>query len=185
MNPPGILSLQGGFEAHGRTLERLGASPVYVKTPEQLNQVDRLIIPGGESTVMMKLLERQNMTRLLMERIDQGMPVFGTCAGLILLSSGVIGMNQPTLKAMDIQVERNAYGRQSASFECTLPWQSKKIPAVFIRAPRILKYSKEVEILIQHEETPVLVRQKNCLAASFHPELMEQDDLHRYFLTEI
>lgn len=179
---PGILSLQGGFEAHGRSLERLGFKTLYVKTIDDLKGCDKLILPGGESTVMIKLLRQNNMLIPLKKRISLGMPVFGTCAGMVLLSSGVKGMNQETLGVMDFKVIRNGYGRQISSFETTLYWQGEPLKVPFIRAPKVDDLGSAVEVLINHRGSPVLVRQGNYLAASFHPELSDNDELHRYFL---
>jgi 5'-phosphate synthase pdxT subunit len=185
MDSPGILALQGGFAAHKRILIQMGYFPIEVRTPSDLDKVDRLILPGGESTVIIKLLKRTGLLESLQRKIQKGMPVFGTCAGMILLSSGVEESSQPTLSAMDFTVERNAYGRQIASFETTLDWQGIPLPALFIRAPQIRKTGKAVNVLIRYEETPVLVRQNNCLAASFHPELTDSRKVHRYFLEDM
>ncbi|MDC7241654.1 MAG: pyridoxal 5'-phosphate synthase glutaminase subunit PdxT [Spirochaetales bacterium] len=181
----GILALQGGFDAHRKTVESLGFEAFSVRSAEELERAERLIIPGGESTVMTRLLRRFGLLTLLRERIAAGMPVFGTCAGMILLSSGVAGSDQETLGAIDIEVARNAYGRQSESFETPLNWGSQILPALFIRAPRITYRGKGVEVLVSFEDAPVLVRQGSCLAASFHPELTGYKSVHRYFLNEM
>ena len=180
---PGILALQGGFEAHCKILRSLGYKPVLVRTSGDLDEVNSLIIPGGESTVMIRLLQRYGLAGELCCRIRQGMPVFGTCAGMILLSKGVTESDQATLGMMDFRVKRNAYGRQIASFETELEWKGGKVPAVFIRAPEIVELEQGPEILLSYEDSPVLVRQENCLAASFHPELTDNAEIHRYFLS--
>ena len=188
---PGILALQGGSEAHSRALIRLGLSPVFVRTQNDLFSVDcSLFIPGGESTVMLRLLRSFDLLDILKKRILEGLPVFGTCAGMILLSSGIDGMDQETLGIMDYRVRRNAYGRQIDSFEADLIWrrdhdQNETVPAVFIRAPRITSTGPDVEVLMEFEGAPVLVRQGSCLAASFHPELTDSISVHRYFLNSV
>ena len=185
MVQPGILALQGGFAAHGAILEKLDYPYHLVRTPEELDSVGCLIIPGGESTVMVRLLKRFRLWEPLQDRIRNGFPLFGTCAGMILLSSGVDGSEQPTLSAMDFIVSRNAYGRQKESFEVNLSWMEETFSALFIRAPRISSTEKSVEVLLRNGNTPVLVRQGNCLAASFHPELTGFAGIHRFFLKEI
>ncbi len=181
----GILALQGGFDAHKKSVEALGRETLLVRNPEDLAASGSLIIPGGESTVMMRLLKRFGLYDDLALRIKEGMPVFGTCAGMILLSSGVEGSDQETLEAMDYRVRRNAYGRQSESFETILSWRGDGVPALFIRAPEISSCGHLVDVQISYEKTAVLVRQANCLAASFHPELTGFSGIHRYFLEEM
>ncbi len=178
----GVLALQGGYEAHRLMLTRLGEPAGLVRTPEDLSGVDRLILPGGESSVMYRLLKRFGLFDPLKNKINQGMPVFGTCAGLILLSDRVRGSDQPCLSAMDMTVERNAYGRQVESFEDTLIWENGRFPGLFIRAPKVVDWGKDVEILCEHDDSPVLLKQHNCLAASFHPELTGDDSIHNFFL---
>ncbi len=185
MTVPGILALQGGYAAHGQVLKRMGYNPVEVRTPEDLKKADCLILPGGESTVMIKLLKRCGLFIPLKRSIQEGMPVFGTCAGMILLSSGIEGLAQPVLSAMDCRVRRNAYGRQIDSFEAQLNWGKHSIPALFIRAPQVSSTGKDVEILIRFENSPVLIKQGKRLAASFHPELTGSDLVHRYFMESI
>jgi len=179
---PGILALQGGFEAHKRILNDLGHEPILVKTPGELDRVDSLILPGGESTVITKLLLRTGLFLPLAEKIRDGLPVFGTCAGMILLSSGVEQSDQPTLGAMDFTVKRNAYGRQRESFEIPLRWQNQPFTALFIRAPEISRSGERTETLLTYRDRPVLLEQGNCLAAGFHPELTGFPEIHRYFL---
>ena len=185
MPVPGILALQGGFAAHGQVLKRIGYDPVEVRTPEDLNKVDCLILPGGESTVMIKLLKRCGLLIPLIRNVQGGMPVFGTCAGMILLSSGIEGLDQPVLSAMDYTVRRNAYGRQIDSFETELNWGENSLSALFIRAPQVCRTGEDVDILVQYENRPVLLKQGNRLAASFHPELTGSNLVHRYFMESI
>ena len=182
----GVLGLQGDFAEHLRTLERIGAEGVDVRRPDQLDAVDALIIPGGESTTIGKLAARYEIIPKLKERIAEGMPVWGTCAGAIFLSKDVPGHLHPILGVMDIAVERNAFGRQQESFETDLDVKGFDSPyhAVFIRAPKITKVGKSVETLAALDDgTVVAARQGNLLATSFHPELTKDDRFHRYFLT--
>ncbi|MCK5201863.1 MAG: pyridoxal 5'-phosphate synthase glutaminase subunit PdxT [Spirochaetales bacterium] len=188
----GILALQGGFDAHRRSIERLGRKSILVRSRDDLQHTEALIIPGGESTVMIQLLQRLDLLNPLKERIQSGMPVFGTCAGMILLSSGIYEKEQETLNIMDFLVLRNAYGRQSESFEAVLHWKDStksvmdsSIPGVFIRAPRVTELGKKVTVLMRFEKHPVLLQQGSCLAASFHPELTASVAVHSYFLNEI
>jgi 5'-phosphate synthase pdxT subunit len=181
----GVLGLQGGYDAHLRTVAKISRAPILVKTSEDLSQVDGLIIPGGESTTIGKLLHIQGLFEPIQHAISQGFPVFGTCAGMILLSREVVGRQQPLLGGMDIVVERNAYGRQVESFETTLAWKpdpASRLSAVFIRAPKLASWGPDVEVLAEHEGSPVCIRQNHLLAASFHPELTSSLVLHQYFL---
>ncbi|WP_319414929.1 pyridoxal 5'-phosphate synthase glutaminase subunit PdxT [Marispirochaeta aestuarii] len=182
----GVLALQGDFHKHGEHLKRLGLDPVYVRTRDDILSMDGLIIPGGESTTIGKLLVDFGLDASLKERLDQGLPVFGTCAGMILMAKEIVGREQFKLNLLDISVERNAYGRQidsfEAEFEHSLPLQGP-LHGVFIRAPRIAKVGPDVRVLARFEDCPVLVQQEKYLAASFHPELTENLELHRYFLS--
>ncbi len=180
----GILALQGDFIKHGEHIKKLGPDPFYVRTPADLNEVDGLIIPGGESTTIGKLFVDFGLTETFQKR-KETLPVFGTCAGMILMAREIIGRDQFSLDLMDISVERNAYGRQIDSFEAEINTGLSSlgtVQGVFIRAPRISRIGQEVEVLAQFEDFPVLIRQKNCLAASFHPELTENLNIHRYFI---
>jgi pyridoxal 5'-phosphate synthase pdxT subunit len=182
----GVLGLQGDFAEHLRTLERIGADGVDVRRADQLDDVDALIIPGGESTTIGKLAERYDIIPKLKDRVAEGMPVWGTCAGAIFLAKDVPGHPHPIAGLMDIAVERNAFGRQQESFETDLDVKGFDAPyhAVFIRAPRIARVGKSVETLAALEDgTVVAARQGNLLATSFHPELTRDDRFHRYFLT--
>lgn len=182
----GVLALQGDFAKHQAMVESLGVSCMEVRTREDLESVDSLIIPGGESTVMGKLLVAFNMFDLLKERISSGMSVFGTCAGMIMLAKEITGYDQIRLQALDITVTRNAYGRQISSFETNLTTTIKQHPivhGVFIRAPEITRIGNGIEVLSVFEKAPVLVRSGRILAASFHPELTEDASIHEYFLS--
>jgi 5'-phosphate synthase pdxT subunit len=182
----GVLGLQGDFAEHLRTLERIGAEGVDVRRADQLDEVDALIIPGGESTTIGKLAERYDIIPKLKDRVAEGMPVWGTCAGAIFLAKDVPGHPHPIAGLMDIAVERNAFGRQQESFETDLDVKGFDAPyhAVFIRAPKIARVGKSVDMLASLEDgTVVAARQGNLLATSFHPELTRDDRFHRYFLT--
>lgn len=180
----GVLALQGDFREHLRILTDLGVEPVPVKTPEQLAPVDALIIPGGESTTIGKLAVRFGLLEPLAEAIGGGLPVYGTCAGMILLSGAVTEGDQPLIGALDVVVKRNAFGRQNESFEADLDVTGLTEPfhAVFIRAPWIEKVGSEVEVLAEVGEHPVMVRQERVLATSFHPELTGDQRIHQMLL---
>ncbi|RMH63871.1 MAG: pyridoxal 5'-phosphate synthase glutaminase subunit PdxT [Calditrichaeota bacterium] len=181
----GVLALQGDFEKHQQAIEVLGHDAVLVKTAEALSQCDRLIIPGGESTTMLKLIDRMNLRNILADYVQRH-PVFGTCAGIILLAREANALPASPFAMLDIRVERNAYGRQIDSFIDTVPWEApegqRELEAVFIRAPRILETGPSVRVLAQHGNDPVLVQQKHTLGATFHPELTDDRQLHRYFI---
>lgn len=184
----GILAMQGAFHKHKLVMESLGAETLEVRTNDELLSVDCLIIPGGESTVMGKLLVKNNLMGTLRSRIQDGMPVFGTCAGMIIMSRVIEGMDQPSLEVMDITVERNAYGRQLESFETDLDIPAitgGPFPGIFIRSPKIVSTGAGVDILSELDSVPVLVRQKNMLAASFHPELSGDTRIHEYFASMV
>lgn len=180
----GVLALQGDVREHLRALAHLGAEAVPVKTAEQLDGVDGLVIPGGESTTIGKLCERFGLLEPLRRRIDDGMAVFGTCAGLIFLSAAVTEGSQPLVGRLDVVVRRNAFGRQNDSFEADLDVTGLDRPfhAVFIRAPWVEKVGSDVEVLARVDDHPVMVRQGRILGASFHPELTPDDRIHRIFL---
>ncbi len=189
MKRVGVLALQGGFDPHLRVLSALGVEAVPVKGLEAIQSCDALVIPGGESTTIGKLLVLQDLIDPLRSLLEKGFPVFGTCAGLILLSKRVVGKDQPLLGVLDVDVARNAYGRQTESFETVFPFYDGKtsfeVPAVFIRAPQITRSGPEVLILSSYEGLPVCVRQGKILAAAFHPELTGSPVLHDYFLSLI
>ncbi|HEX2241341.1 MAG TPA: pyridoxal 5'-phosphate synthase glutaminase subunit PdxT [Actinomycetota bacterium] len=189
----GVLGLQGDVREHQRALETAGASPVLVKHAAELNDVDALVIPGGESTTIGKLLDRFALLDPLRERVASGMPVYGTCAGLILMAAEVVldefAVGNPhdaphRLGSMDVAVTRNAYGRQVDSFETDLDIAGLDEPfrAVFIRAPTIERTGADVEVLATFEDRPVLVRQRNMLASTFHPEMTGDARVHELFI---
>ena len=182
----GVLALQGAFAAHAEVVRRLGREPREVRLPHDLDDCEALVMPGGESTTMSKLLETSQLFDPIAKRIADGMPVFGTCAGMILLARTVLDGrdDQRSFDAIDIDVQRNAYGRQVDSFETdlTLDGQAEPLHAVFIRAPRIVRMGADVTVLAEHDGTPVLVRSNTVMAASFHPELTNDDRVHRMFL---
>lgn len=191
MKTIGVLALQGAFVKHIRVLEEIGAKAVQVRNKENLEDIDGLVIPGGESTTISKMLLRWFFMEPIMNHVKNGLPVFGTCAGLILLADKLVDWNHlPRIGGLGLTVTRNAYGRQIDSFETQLEIVIPDGPVlspftgVFIRAPRIETngLGAEVEILSSFEGFPVLVRQKNILAASFHPELSGDTRLHRWFL---
>lgn len=182
----GVLAIQGAYHKHSEAVGHLGINSIEVRTIEDLDFIDGLIIPGGESTTIGKLLTKNNLIDPIKKRIENGMAVFGTCAGMILLAKSVPGRDQPLLGAMDISVERNAYGRQIDSFEAEFPVKGivgKPVKALFIRAPKIVDVSENVEVLASYGNVPVLVRQGNILAASFHPELSDDLRIHSYFIS--
>lgn len=181
----GVLALQGAFREHRLMVERCGVEAVEVRKPDDLAAVDGLIIPGGESTTIGKLLNDWKLMEPIKARAAAGMAIFGTCAGLILLAKDIAGSDQPRLGLMDITAARNAFGRQRESFEAALTVPelgSEPIIAVFIRAPLIEKADPAVQILATVGGKPVLARQGNLLVASFHPELTDDDRIHRYFI---
>ena len=181
----GVLALQGAFAAHSDCLTSIGVQSIEVRTPEQLHSVDALLMPGGESSTMSQLLESSGLFDPISTRIADGMPVFGTCAGMILLSSEILDgrSDQRSFSAIDISVRRNAFGRQVDSFESAINSSVGDFHGVFIRAPRIERVGEEVEVLGSINDEPVLVRQGNVLAASFHPELSNDARLHEYFVS--
>ena len=184
----GLLGLQGDYAAHGRMLEALGVESRVVKKPEQLAEIDGLIFPGGESTTLIKLMDSWDWWAPL-EGFAAAKPVFGTCAGMILLAKSVSNPPQKSLALIDIGVERNGYGRQIDSFEGTgsfgVNGQTRELPMVFIRAPRISRLGAGVEALAECRGDVVMARQGNVLVASFHPELTDDLGVHRYFVEMI
>ncbi|HET9721359.1 MAG TPA: pyridoxal 5'-phosphate synthase glutaminase subunit PdxT [Solirubrobacteraceae bacterium] len=179
-HPPtvGILALQGGFEAHAKMLSRLGALPREVRVPSDLEGLDALIIPGGESTVMTLGIEREGLAEPLRELVRHGKPVLGTCAGMIMLDRNHLGL-------LDGATERNAFGRQTRSFEADLELEDIPGPpvhAVFIRAPWMAEHGPKLKVLAEVDGHPVAVRQDNMIAISFHPELSGETRLHELLL---
>ena len=187
MTSVGVLALQGDVREHVQMLTRLGVDAVPVKHAEQLEQVDALVMPGGESTTIVKMAQRFGLFEPLRESVNAGLPTYGTCAGLILLSTAVSDSDQPALGCLDVVVRRNAFGRQNESFESELEVSGLDTPfhAVFIRAPWVEKAGSEVEIMASIDDHPVMVRQENIMASSFHPELTGDDRLHRFLLEMI
>lgn len=177
----GILAIQGDYEAHGRVLAKLGAQVRFVRKPEQLAEVDALVIPGGESTTFLNFLAEHGFLEKLREFV-RAKPTFGTCAGAILLAKDVENPSQPSLGVLDIAIRRNAYGRQNESFISELDTALGPLELVFIRAPRITRIGPGVEILATDKNDPVLVRQGNIMAATFHPELSRSTRVHEEFL---
>lgn len=185
--PPkvGVLALQGDVVEHVKMLRGLGVEAIEVRTPEDLAKVDALVIPGGESTTIGKLAVEYGLDRAIPARVKEGMPVYGTCAGMIALSKQASGGEPPLLRLMNITVRRNAYGRQVDSFETDLEIPALGGPplhAVFIRAPVIENVGPDVEVLASLGGKPVLARQGNMLVSAFHPELTADDRVHRYFV---
>ena len=192
MKRVGVLSLQGDFAAHGAALERAGAAPVYVRERAQLGEIDGLILPGGESTTMLKLLRHENLFDELAE-FGRRKPVFGTCAGAILMATDVTNPPQESLRLMDIAVERNAYGRQLDSRvveldpapEFEMRTAPGKLEAVFIRAPIIRRAGNGAQVLAEYAGDPVLIEQGRHLVATFHPELTMDARVHCLFLGKL
>ena len=183
----GVLGLQGDFAEHLATLDRLGIEGVDVRRPEQLDEVDALIIPGGESTTIGKLAQQYGFIEKLRDRVAEGMPVWGTCAGAIFIAKDVPQHPHPLAGLMDMTVERNAFGRQVDSFEADLDVKSLGAPpfhAVFIRAPQITRVGPGVDVLARTDDGRVVAaRHGRLLATRFHPELTRDDRFHRYFLS--
>jgi pyridoxal 5'-phosphate synthase pdxT subunit len=188
----GVLALQGGFQAHGRVLRRLGADVREVRVPADLEGVHGLVIPGGESTTIDKLARAFDLREPILDRIKQGMPAYGSCAGMILLADRVVDAvpGQQTFGGIDMTVRRNAFGRQVESFEEDLPFEGvdgEPVRAVFIRAPWVEEVAPQVDVLAKVEAGPaagriVAVRQGNLLATSFHPEITGDIRVHRLFV---
>ncbi len=182
----GVLALQGAFNLHIQALERLDVEAIEVKSPENLNSVEALIIPGGESTTMSFLIESSGIFDTLRKSSDNGMPILGTCAGMILLSSKIIDgrSDQKHLSLIDIETRRNGYGRQIDSFESDLSIEGfdGSFRGVFIRAPLVEKVGSKVEVLSQVNGRPVMCKQGSVLVTSFHPELADDDRIHAEFL---
>ena len=180
----GILGIQGGFSKHQESVNRLGYKSLIVKTAIELQQVDKLIMPGGESTAMRLLLKKHSLWDNL-KKFAKTKPIFGTCAGAILLAKSINGAEE-SLDAIDIAIKRNSYGRQIASFEAalevTLNNKISVVPSMFIRAPQITCVGKNIRVLAVHDNMPVLVQENNVMVATFHPELTNDDTICEYFL---
>ena len=171
----GVLALQGDFETHAKALDDLGARTRIVRVPADLDGLDGLVIPGGESTTMTLGIEREQLADPLRDFVRSGRPTLGTCAGLIMLDRDHLGL-------LDVSVRRNAFGRQTSSFEADLDFEGDPLHAVFIRAPWVEHVGDEVEVLAEVDGHPVAVRQGNVLAVAFHPELTDERRLHRWLL---
>ncbi|AGE75601.1 TPA: pyridoxal 5'-phosphate synthase glutaminase subunit PdxT [Bacillus thuringiensis] len=180
----GVLGLQGAVREHVKSVEASGAEAVVVKRIEQLEEIDGLILPGGESTTMRRLIDKYAFMEPLRTFAKSGKPMFGTCAGMILLAKTLIGYEKAHIGAMDITVERNAFGRQKDSFEAALSIEGvgEDFIGVFIRAPYVVEVADNVEVLSKHGDRMVAVRQDQFLAASFHPELTDDHRVTAYFV---
>ena len=186
----GVLALQGAFREHREVLDALGVEAVEVRTPSGLGALDALIMPGGESTTMSKLLDSSELREPLGALLADGLPVLGTCAGLILLAREVLDgrPDQRSFGAIDVSVRRNGYGRQRDSFEAALDVHGLgggPFPGVFIRAPRVEAVGPAVEVLAEHDDVPVLMRSDNVWVSSFHPELSGDLRIHQLFVNEV
>jgi 5'-phosphate synthase pdxT subunit len=180
----GVLALQGDFEAHCRALKDAGADAMEVRTAAELNAIDGLIIPGGESTTMLKLLDIEGLFEPLAE-FGARKPIFGTCAGAILLATQVLNPAQASLGLMDLTVERNGYGRQIDSRIAQIEVEGQPTEAVFIRAPIIRRVGEAVKVLAEYQGTPVLAEQGRHMVATFHPELSASHAVHRHFVDKV
>lgn len=181
----GVLGLQGDVEEHLAALQACKVEAVRVKTPEELEAIDGIIMPGGESTTVGAMLERFGLAKPLKERVRKGMPMWGTCMGMIVMAEKIAGSKQPTLGLLHIEVKRNAFGRQAESAEVPLEiegLEGKAFPGVFIRAPWIESAWGNAKVLASLDGKGVMVRQDNLLGTSFHPELTDDVRLHKYFL---
>lgn len=180
----GVLALQGAVTEHIRSVERAGAEGLAVKQVEQLDELDGLILPGGESTTIGKLMRKYGFMQPIRDFASKGKPVFGTCAGLIVMAERISGQEEAHLELMDMTVSRNAFGRQRESFETDLPVKGidEPVRAVFIRAPLIESVGEQVEVLSTYKGEIVTARQGNLLACSYHPELTDDYRLHSYFV---
>lgn len=183
----GVLSLQGAFLEHIQMLDRLGIKAVEIRSMDDLcnKELCGIILPGGESTVMGRLLAELNMMQKLKELIKNGLPIFGTCAGMILMAGHIENDSVKHIACMDITVKRNAYGRQLGSFHTQAMFDSKKIPMTFIRAPYIVSAGKDVEVLSTVDHNIVAARQRNMLVTAFHPEITDSSYVHEYFINMI
>lgn len=180
----GIVAIQGDFEKHARAFEKCGAEFVFVKTPDHLTDIDRIVVPGGESTTVGKLMERFGLGAAIIEAASKGVPVWGTCMGMILMATDVVEHDQYNLGLLDITVERNAFGTQVYSFEdeVFLRGLEQPVMGVFIRAPVATRLGEGVDALAEYGGKVVAVRQGNNLGTSFHPELTDDTRLHEWFL---
>jgi len=179
----GVLSLQGDFKEHLEMLRECNVDSVSVKSAEDMKDIDGLIIPGGESTAISNLLQKSNLDKEIIKKHYQGMAVYGTCAGAILLAKDVVGNDRLSLNLLDVSVKRNDYGRQIDSFEAELDIQEiGNFKGIFIRAPIIEKVNNGVKVLSKLDNKPVLIQKNNILASTFHPELTNDKRIHEYFV---
>ncbi len=183
----GVLGLQGAFREHAQALEAAGAEAIIIKKVEQLDEIDGLILPGGESTAMRRLIDKYDFMEPLRQFAQAGKPVFGTCAGLILLAGQVVDREEPHLGVMDITVARNSFGRQRDSFQAALNIKDigEDFIGVFIRAPHIVEVGENVEVLAMHNDRIVAARQGQFLGCSFHPELTDDARMAQYFVAMV
>lgn len=187
MNRVGVLALQGDYELHSKALQRAGCVPTEVRTIADLSAVDGVIVPGGESTTVARLMRWYGLDTEIKRRVaEDSLAVFGTCTGMILLAREIVGRGPEPLGLMNFSIQRNAYGRQVDSFETDLTLRNgcgnRALRAIFIRAPQVVSVGEGVEVLAEDAGLPVLLRQGRCLAASFHPELTEETCVHGMFL---
>jgi pyridoxal 5'-phosphate synthase pdxT subunit len=181
----GVLALQGDFREHAKVFAALGTTPIEVRTPEHLAGVDCLAIPGGESTTIGKLARAYDLVEPVRERAKAGMPILGTCAGMIVLAHDVDG-GEPLFDLMDIEVRRNAYGRQVDSFETDVDVDGVgPVRGIFVRAPWVDEVGKEVRVLAEHDGRPVVLEEGNRIVCAFHPELARDPRLHAYLLEKV
>ena len=183
----GVLALQGDFREHIRSVSSLGVHAIPVRRAEEIDSLDALILPGGESTTISQLARELGLFDLIKHRIQEGLPTYGSCAGMILLATDLVDgtLGQESFCGLDITVRRNAFGRQVDSFEDSIQFAGRTVQGVFIRAPWVERLGADVEVLSEYEGHPVAVRQGNCLATSFHPELTPDTSVHAYFLSEL
>jgi len=183
----GVLALQGDFREHLAVASECGHEAVSVRRVEELDEIDALILPGGESTAIINLAQSFNLIEPIRSRIKSGLPVYGSCAGMILLADRIVGgvEGQQTFGGLDITVRRNAFGRQVESFESELTFNGENLHAIFIRAPWVEECGKGVEVLASADAHPVAIRQGSLLATSFHPELTHNHAVHRFFFETV
>jgi len=182
----GVLALQGSFSDHVKILKKCKVDPVEVRLPKDLDEVSGLILPGGESTTIIKLMKLYGLDKAIIDKYNKGMPIYGTCAGAILLSKNIIDSKQESLNLVDISIKRNAYGRQIDSFEAELEIENiGEFKGIFIRAPVIESTNNGVNVLATFENKAVMIEQENVLISTFHPELTDDTRVHKYFLDKI